>query len=320
MKLTIIIPAYNEEKSIGDVIRNIPANIPNITTLKIVVVDDNSIDKTAHNAEQAGALVISHYKNRGVGAAFQSGLKKALELNTDVLVNIDADGQFSPKEITKLITPIINNEADFVVGDRFTDTEENYRKPMHMPYVKYWGNKQMSKLISVLVRQRFADVSCGFRAYSKEAMLMLNLSGKFTYTQESFLDLSVKGLRIKSIPVSVQYFPNRKSKVAGNVIKYMLRTLKIIIRTFRDYKPMLFFGILGILPLLIGLLASVFILVHYIINRSFTPYKVVGFGGVFFISLAFLLFMVGLFSDMFVRIRLNQEDIMYFIKKMIYKK
>ena len=188
-----------------------------------------------------------------------------------------------------------------------------------MPRIKYWGNLWMAHLINLLSQTTYNDVSCGFRAYSREAMLWLNLSGKFTYTQESFLDFAFKGLKIKTVPVNVKYYKDRQSKVAGNLWAYMIKTMKIIIRAYRDYSPIRFFGWLGAIPFLIGLGCGIFILVHFIRTTDFTPYKFVGFAGIYLGSLAFLLWIVGLLADMFMRIRANQEQLLYYEKKRRYE-
>jgi glycosyltransferase involved in cell wall biosynthesis len=320
MKLTVIIPSFNEADTIGGVVDRIPKIIHGIDEVQVIVIDDGSTDQTAQLAQQAGAIVISHSRNRGVGSAFNTGLTKALEMGADIMVNIDADGQFSPDEIPKLIEPILAGEADFVPGDRFIQENQHIRRPALMSKLKYWGNWCMARLISRLSNQDFKDVSCGFRAYSREAMLWLNLTGKFTYTQESFLDFTYKGLEIKSVPVSVRYFPDRQSKVAGNLFEYMLRTLKIITRAYRDYSPLRFFGWLGLLPFVFGLGCGIFMLIHYIRTSGFSPYKFVGFAGIYLGSLAILLWIVGLLADMFRRIRSNQEKLLYFEKKRRFNK
>lgn len=315
MKLIIMIPCYNEEGTIEAVIRRIPKSFTGITEIIILVIDDGSTDKTASIARELGATVVSHPRNMGVGSAFNTGLLKALELNADIMVNIDADGQFSPKEIQKLIDPILAQKADFVSGNRFVDDDGHLKKPMHMSTVKYWGNLWMARLISLLSKQKFKDVSCGFRAYSQEAMLWLNLTGKFTYTQETFLDYAYKGLEIRSVPVSVKYFSDRKSKVAGNLFHYIVRTMKIIIRAYRDYSPLRFFGWLGVFPFIISLGCGSFMLAHFIRTTDFSPYKFIGFIGIYLGSLALLFWIVGLLADMFRRIRTNQEKLLYYEKK-----
>ena len=319
MKLCIVIPAYNEEKTITSVIKRIPSQIKEVTNIEILVVDDGSTDKTIQVAKEIGAKVISHHYNMGVGGAFNTGLNKALEIGADIMVNIDADGQFSPDEIPKLIAPIIEKNADFVVGDRFSSKKDILQKPEGMSQIKYWGNQQMSRLISVLTGQHFNDVSCGFRAYSKEAMLRLNLMGKFTYTQETFLDLANKGISISSIPVSVKYFSARRSRVAHNLWVYFYRTVNIIFRAYRDYRPLKFFTTLGLFPFFIGTISGVFTLIHFIRTGNFTPYKAVGLIGLYLVSVAFVLWIIGILADMFVRVRLYQEQILYLEKKRQYE-
>jgi len=190
--------------------------------------------------------------------------------------------------------------------------------PEDMPKTKYWGNKQMSRLISLISGQKFKDVSCGFRAYNREALMRLNLFGDFTYTQETILDMVYKGLTVIEFPVDVKYFENRKSRVAGKIVSYAFKTLKIIVRTLRDYKPMLFFGGMGFVSMGIGLVFEIFMFGHYFVSGKFTPYKAFGFIGLGFLVFGLLLVIVGLLADMFNRVRKNQERIMYALKRERY--
>lgn len=312
-KIIIIIPAYNEAESISGILDRIPKEILGYK-VQTLVVNDGSTDKTKAIAENSGAMVVSHLVNQGVGKAFQTGIEHALELCADVVVNIDGDGQFSPEEIEALVTPIIKGETEFVVADRFVGDNNKIVRPKNMPKVKFVGNLLMARLISFLVGQKFNDVSCGFRAYSRKVLLMLNLTGKFTYTQESFLDLLSKGIQVKTIPVTVKYFKERKSRVANNIFDYFIRTSKIIIITFRDYKPLKFFFYLSLLPFVLSLVSGLFLLVYYLSTGSFTPYKVVGFLFIYFSAFTFALWILGFIADMFTRIRLNQEKILFYEK------
>jgi glycosyltransferase involved in cell wall biosynthesis len=131
-----------------------------------LVVDDGSSDNTAAVAISAGARVVSHGRNQGVGMAFQSAVQYAWENDYDLLVGIDADGQFDPAEIPMLIQPLLDNRADMVVGNRFTQG-----RPEYMPPIKFRGNKMVAALVSSISGQKFQDVSCGFRAYNREALL-----------------------------------------------------------------------------------------------------------------------------------------------------
>lgn len=316
----VIIPAYNEEGSVGTVIGKMPSFDPLTIQLTVVVIDDGSTDATAEVARQAGAVVVSHPQNRGMGASVKTGLQYALEHQADIAVSIDADLQFDPAEIPALIAPILADKADFTAGDRFTEENGKVVKPEYMSTVKFWGNQRMTHLINWLTTTDMMDVSSGFRAYSREAMLNLNLSGKYTISHETIMDLGFKRLRLMSVPVKVQYFPDRKSKVANNLVQYMSQALRIITRAYRDYKPMRFFFFLGLPAMGIGVIGLIFTLIHFIIAGSFTPYKFVGFIGIYLVSLGLLLWILGFLSDILVGIRMNQEKLLYFQKKQYYDK
>lgn len=306
-------PALNEQEGIARVIKDLPKEISGVDEIKILVVDDGSTDSTAKIAKENGADVVSHDVNKGVGSAFQSALLYTLENKGDILVSIDADRQFNSNQIPDIIQPILKNKADMVTGNRFSNGI-----PKNMPKSKYWGNQQMSNLISAISKQKFRDVSCGFRAYSREALLRLNLFGSFTYTQETILDMVYKGLRVVEYPVDVIYFKGRKSRVAGSILKYALKTSEIILKTLRDYKPMLFFGWMGGVCIGVGIVLEIGLGIYFLIEGEFTPYKFVGFTGFGFLVFGLLLLIVGLVADMLNRIRMNQEKIIYELKKERY--
>ncbi|OGZ32165.1 MAG: hypothetical protein A3H00_01790 [Candidatus Portnoybacteria bacterium RBG_13_40_8] len=315
MKLLVIIPAYNEADSIVEVIKNIPQNIRRIDQINILVIDDGSTDKTVFKVKsETKATVISHQGNRGVGVAFGTGISYALENRADLVVNIDADGQFNPLDIPQLVQPILNNQADFVTASRFIKKDFIPQ----MPRIKLWGNRRVASLISWLTREKFYDVSCGFRAYNKEAILSLNLFGQFTYTQEVFLDLSFKGLRIKEIPIKVRYFPQRRSRVYQGIFHYGFNTLKIILKTLRDYRPFRFFGSIGLIIFFIGLILDIFMMAFYLKTGGFTPYKVVGLTGLSLNVIGLGVLFLALIADMLYRLRINQEKLLYYEKKRRY--
>lgn len=314
MRLCVIIPALNEEATLGTVIDHILAvkQPHEVTETRVVVIDDGSTDQTASIGGSHGADVVRHAENRGLGVAFQTGIKKALEGGADLLVNIDADGQFDPADIPRLLQPLLCGRADFVTASRFSGGEA----PAGISSVKLWGNRQMSRLVSMIVGRRFADVSCGFRAYTRDAAMRLNLWGDFTYTQESFLDISAKGLRIAEVPVSVR--GEREfgdSRVANNVWVYAMRTSRILLRAFRDYWPLRFFGLLAALTALPGLGLWIFLLLHYLRSQRLSPHLWAGFFGGAFLLLSLLCLLTGLLGSMLKRIRLNQEEILYLLRK-----
>ncbi len=311
-KIALLIPAFNEERSIGNVLKNIPEYID-----LILVVDDGSIDKTVDIAKELNAKVISHSQNLGVGAAFKTGINKIINEDIDILVNIDADGQFNPSDIVKLILPIINGEAEFVTASRFM-CKEFYPE---MSEVKFWGNKFMAWFISKLTNKRFYDVSCGFRAYHIRTLYKLNLFGQFTYTQETFIDLAFKDINIKEVPLKIRgRREHGKSRIASNLFKYAFKTLKIIVRTYRDYKPFRLFGYMSLASFLTGSFFFLFLMFHYLQTNEFTPHKWAGFLAGFLGILAFIFLLTGFILDMFSRMRNNQEEILYQLKSNKNKK
>jgi len=314
-KLIVIIPAYNEENTIAEVI----TRMPDLRKWKIelfpVVIDDGSSDQTAEIARKYGASVLSHGTNQGVGKSFHDGLEYALDQNADIMVNIDADLQYAPEDISLLIQPILDNQADFVTADRFTLANGKTVRPTDMSKLKFWGNQRMTALVNWLAGTHLGDVSSGFRAINREAILNLNLSGKYTYTHETIIDLGFKQLRLDSIPIKVKYYPERKSRVAGNLIQYTNRALRIIFKAFRDYQPFYFFSLLAALPLIIGGGALLFMLIYFIQTGDFSPYKYVGFVGIYLFSLGLILVIIGFLADILVGIRLTGEKQLYLLKK-----
>src|SRR3989338_6144441 len=240
MKLVIIIPCYNEEKTLPDVLRSIPKKIPGIKKIETVVVDDGSTDKSVIVAKKFHVThIIRHKRNKGLGETFRDGRDAALHLRANVIVTIDGDNQFDASEIPLLIKPILQEKADMVTGSRFL-IKKNIR---HMSRLKYIGNKLFTRLVGFLLNGKFTDTQCGFRAYSKEAALRLITYRNFTYTQEIFLNLVDLGLIIQEVPISVKYFPDRKSRISGSLWEYGKSSIGIIARTTRDIQPLKFFGI-----------------------------------------------------------------------------
>lgn len=314
-KLIIYLPALNEEENIIKVIKSLPNNISGVDTLEILVVDDGSTDHTRELCVRENITVISHITNRGVGLAFQTAVNYALEAEADLLVSIDADGQFDPNQIQYLVFPILHREADFCTGNRFTSG-----KPENMPKIKYWGNRQISKLVSLISNVKIYDASCGFRAYSRECLYSLNIQGGFTYTHETILELLQKGFHIGQVPIRVKYFHDRVSRIANNLWTYAFRTSLIIFKTWKDYKPLRFFlGIAGGV-LILALLIGGFVLLHWVQTGMITPYKSFGFIALSLCGIAVILITLAFVADMLTRIRMNQEKILYLTKKNYFEK
>src|SRR3989344_5794084 len=306
-KLVVFIPSYNEEKTIAQVIKSIPSRIEGISLMEILVVDDGSKDRTAEVAEKAGAIVVRHPRNLKLGQAFRTGIEHALRMKADIIVNMDGDGQFDAKDISKIIKPILENKADMVTCSRFLDPA----LAPQMPGIKKFGNNLFTKIVSYLTKQKFSDTQCGFRAYSREAALRLTLFGVLTYTQEALLDLLKKGFRVQEVACRVEGERSHgKSKVVKSWYSYGLRVIVIIVRTMRDWEPMKFFGIPAALSALLGFLVGLFVFVHWLFNGQTSPYtSLIPISGVLLL-IGFALATIALIADMLDRQRKLQEEIL----------
>ncbi len=315
LHLLVTIPCLNEENTVGDVIAGVPPKIDGIAEVEILVLDDGSSDSTADRGRRAGAEVLRHPENLGLGRTFRDGVQRALQLGADILVNIDGDGQFDPADIPELVRPVVAGEAHMVTASRFLRPELVPR----MPAIKRWGNRWVAWIVWLISGRRFRDVSCGFRAFSHEALLRMNLFGSFTYTQETFLDLVFKGLRIVEVPVAVEGTRRfGKSRIAASLPRYAFRSFKIMLRAAISYHPFRFFATLAVLFLALGFSLLAFLLSHYFQTGAFSPHIWAGFVGGSFSFLGIITLVIGFVGDILVRIRLNQEEILYFAKRSRY--
>jgi len=321
MKLAIVSICKNEEKTIEELIRRMRKKRKGVSSIEVIIVNDGSTDNTAKLAAKMGATVYGDNKSRGLAFRFREITNIVLERGFDAMTNIDGDLQFNPEDISKFVAPIVADEADFTAADRFTDAETGVvRKPANMPPVKYYGNKVGAWVVGKLSDEKFPDVTCGFRAYNQKALYALNINGSHTYTQESFQILAARKMRIKAIPVEVKYFKDRKSRVVTSIPKYMVLSIMNILRSFRDFAPLRFFIILGSVPFFVGLACDLFLGIYWLNTGEFTPYKFIGFTGLYLITLGIFLWSLGILADMQVRILNNQEKTYEELRRLSHRK
>ncbi|MEO7904784.1 MAG: glycosyltransferase family 2 protein [Candidatus Saccharimonadales bacterium] len=320
MRLAIVSICKDEEKTIKELINRIPKKIKGISLIEIIIINDGSIDKTAEIAKQVGATVYGNNTSKGLAFRFREAVTTVLRNNFDIMVNIDGDLQFAPEDIPKFVAPIVDDSADFVAADRFTDpVTGRRRRPENMPAAKYYGNKLGSWLVGRLSHQDFRDVTCGFRAYSQTALYALNTNGSHTYTQESFQMLAAKRMRIKALPVNVKYFKDRKSRVVTSIPKYVAVSAINIVRAFRDFAPLRFFMLLGAIPFVIGFGCLIFMGVYWLQTHNFSPYKFIGFSGIYLVTMGIFFWAQGLVADMQVRVMNNQEKAYEEIRRLSHR-
>ena len=316
VSVVVTIPALNEAATVGRVIGDIPSDIDGVGSVKVVVIDDGSSDNTVEVATAAGAKVVSFSHNRGLGAAFSEGIRAALALGADIIVNIDGDGQFNSQDIPKLVAPIIAGGADMVTASRFIDAG----LIPEMPAIKKWGNRRVANIVNKLAGQNLRDVSCGFRAYSRDAALRVTLLGGHTYTHEVIMDLAFRGLRIIEVPVKVLGVRQvGQSRVASNLWQYGYNSLMIMLRAFRDYRPMRVFGGISLVFLVLAVLCGGFVLCHFVRTGAFHPYTFVAFiaGGLGFVSL--ICYITALLAGMIDRLRILQDEQLFLLRKREYE-
>ncbi len=316
MRLIVNIPAYNEEEKIQETIKRIPRRFEGIDEVLVQVVDDGSSDRTATTAKEAGAdFVLLHGINRRLGVMFATASENALKEGADIMVNIDADGQFDPQEISKLLNPILTNQADMVVGDRFSQSTAK-----NIPWIKDFFNRLGAALVGSFLNIRTDDLTCGFRAHNRETLLRLNNPAGFTYTQETIIDAIGKNLRVVWIPVQVTYFADRKSKIVKSVYSFVNNSARIILKAVRDVRPLKFFGIPGLILIMVSIGLFGAFLAHYFQDFKITPYRnyLLSSLATFVIGLQFFVF--ALIADMIKTNRRLTEDMIYLFKKEKYKR
>ena len=261
MKLIIQIPCLNEEASLPATLAALPRTVRGIETIEVVVIDDGSHDKTAEVAERLGAKVVRVPATRGLGHAFMTGILTALGRGADVIVNTDGDNQYAGADIDKLIAPIVRGEADMVIGSRPIDAVESFSSTKRL--LERVGSWTVGKLSG----SRVADATSGFRAFSREAALRLNVFSRYTYTLETIVQASRQDLRIVSVPISVNP-ALRPSRLLRSNLGYVLRSGSGLLRMSIVYRPFRFFMIPAIATFVIATAIGLRFLGYFVVSRG----------------------------------------------------
>tara|TARA_Y100000782_G_scaffold111133_1_gene138575 strand:+ start:516 stop:1397 length:882 start_codon:yes stop_codon:yes gene_type:complete len=283
MKLTIGIPAYNEEKNIASII----IKLREITN-DIIVCDDGSNDLTGEIATKLGASVIKHPKNLGYGEAIKSIFNKAKEYNNDALVTFDADGQHNINDISRVVDPILENKADIVIGSRFL------KNPKEIPEYRKFGIKLITKVANLSLKESLTDSQSGFRAYSKKVLEKLNLTDKgMGVSTEILIKSNNYGFRIGEVPINISYEGDTSSE---NAVSHGTSVLFSTIKYTSIERPLRFYGIPSIIFLIIGSVFTYFAIEWYVeMGRLNTNLTLVG-AGTFLIGIILLITAILLFS------------------------
>ncbi|HEU4663605.1 MAG TPA: glycosyltransferase family 2 protein [Dokdonella sp.] len=291
MKLIVQVPCFNESESLKHTIPQLPRTVPGFGRVEWLVVDDGSVDGTADVARQLGVdHVVRHPTNRGLAAAFMTGLEAAVALGADVIVNTDADNQYDARDIETLVGPIVDGRAEMVVGARpIAETEHFSRLKKQLQRLGSW-------VVRVASRTQVADAPSGFRAFTRDAAQRLNVFSSYTYTLETIIQAGQSNIRVVSVPVRTN--PDlRPSRLVKSMRHYVWRSAATIVRIFATYRPLAFFGLVACVFLSTGLLLGAWYVVHMLLGEGAGHVQSAVLAAAS-MTIGFLLFMLGFIADL----------------------
>lgn len=311
MKLIIQIPCLNEAETLEIALNDLPKHIDGIDEIEYLIINDGSTDNTVEVAKKWGVhYVVNFNRNKGLAKGFMAGLDACLRHGADIIVNTDADNQYCGEDIEKIVRPIIEGKYDIVIGERPIDDTEHF-SPLKKK-LQHFGSYVVRKASQTSI----PDAPSGFRAFSREAAMHLNVMNGYTYTLETIVQAGRTSMAITSVPIRTNA-ELRKSRLFHSMRSYVKKSMITIIRAFMMYRPLTFFSILGLIPFLGG----------FAIGARFLVYWLQGAGGghiqsLIFAStlmlLGFMTFIVGLQADVIANNRKILEDIQYRVRRLDY--
>ena len=308
MKLIIQIPCLNEELTLPETLKDLPKSIIGIDSIEVLVIDDGSTDRTVEVAKEHGVHhVLSLTNNKGLAKAFIYGINHALHLRADIIVNTDADNQYFGGDITKLIQPILSKRADIVIGNRQVETIR------HFSPLKILLQKLGSWTVRQLSGTTIPDATSGFRAYSKEAALQMNVISDFTYTVETIISAGKKNLAIEHTPVRTNK-KLRESRLFPSIQVYLRRTLVTMLKVYSMYRPLKLFTIAGGATFLAGFAIGCRYLFFFFQGQTEGHIQSLILSAIMLI-VGFQIIMMGISAELIAVNRQLLEDIQLRIKK-----
>ena len=311
MKLIIQIPCYNEAETLEIALNDLPKHIEGVDSIEYLIINDGSKDNTVEVARRWGVHHIVHFKrNRGLAKGFMGGLDACLRNGADIIVNTDADNQYCGDDIETLVRPILEGKADIVIGERPIDQTEHF-SPL---------KKKLQHLGSWVVRKAsksdIPDAPSGFRAYSREAAMRLNVTNEYTYTLETIVQAGRERIPMMSVPIRTNG-ELRPSRLFNSMFGYVKKSILTIIRAFAMYKPMRFFTIAGLVPFGAGFLLGIRFLVFMLMGDPNGHIQSLILASTL-MMLGFMTFIVGYLADIVAANRKILEDVQYHVRKMDY--
>ena len=311
MKLIIQIPCYNEAETLEIALNDLPKHIDGIDEIEYLIINDGSQDNTVEVAKNWGVNYVVNFKcNRGLAKGFMAGLDACLRQGADIIVNTDADDQYCGADIEKLVRPILEGKADIVIGERPIDETEHF-SPMkkRLQHIGSWTVRVASKT-------DVPDAPSGFRAYSREAALRMNVVNEYTYTLETIVQAGLNKMAITSVPIRTN--PElRSSRLFHSMFGYIKKSMLTIIRAFMMYKPLRFFTMIGGIIFAIGLIIGIRFLVYFFMGQSSGHIQSLILASTL-LMLGFQTFISGLLADLIASNRKLLEDTQERVRRLDY--
>lgn len=312
MNLIIQIPCYNEEQTLPVTLADLPRQIDGVDKIEYLIINDGSTDRTVEVAKEHGVHhIVSFRNNKGLAKGYMAGLDACLRLGADIIVNTDADNQYNGADIAALVQPIVNGEAEMVIGDRRTDGIEHFS----------WFKKRLQSLGSWVVRQvsgtLVPDATSGFRALSRDAAMQMNVVSQFTYTLETIIQAGKKNLAITHVPIRTNG-KLRESRLFRGNFNYIKRSVATIARIYTMYEPLKMFATIGGILFGGGLVIGLRFVYFYITTGGAGHIQSLILAAILLL-LGFQVFFLGLVADIIGSNRQLIESTLYRIKKIEYK-
>jgi len=311
VKLIIQIPCYNEEETLPGTIADLPTEIPGIDVIELLVIDDGSTDGTVEVARELGVHhIVSHDVNRGLARGFMTGIEAGLRAGADIIVNTDADNQYQGADIPKLVAPVLGGRADLVVGTRPLSDIKTF-SPLKKA-LQHVGTHAVRVLSGTEVR----DATSGFRAFSREAALRLQVHGQYTYTLETIIQAGAEGLKLKAVPIGVNP-QSRPSRLVKSSFDYVKKSIPTIVRSYARYRPLSFFGWLSAIPAVAGVVLVVrWFILRFIGDDASRVPSLVGAAVCLLIAVQILIF--GFIADIQAAQRKTTSDVLVMLRRREY--
>jgi len=309
MKLIVQIPCLNEEKTLPQTVRDIPRDIEGIDSVEILIIDDGSTDRTVDVARTLGVdHIVQNRGNKGLAMSFMNGLNACLDLGADIIVNTDGDNQYQGSDIANLVQPLIKGEADIVVGDRQTETIEDFG------LVKKKLQKMGSMVVRLLSGTTVPDAVSGFRAFSREAAMKTNIVSAYSYTVETIIQAGNKKLKIVSVPVGTNP-KTRESRLMKSIPRFVVQQISTMVRMYTMFKPLRTFFIIGMISIIGALIPSLRFLIFYLAGEGGGHIQSLILAAILFL-LGFQVIIVGLLGDVISFNRKLIEETLLRVRRM----